>query len=393
MNDRKLSIGSAVDVDFNHVEPCGKGAMGSLNRILRGELAGTAMTDNLDRPMYRGLPRVDHFWPIRTAAQNRQMPKISHAAGVLLVPAHDRLAAPRGFGKEFIGQQVLGSVHVFPAQMDHVGARGVFERVGADGHQRGPWIGAIGLRQHGGRGDCFAFEKALDQLAAFARDESLWFHVDGAFGASAILSPNQAPGLKGIEQADSLAFDFHKWMHVNYDAGCVLIRDQDLHRRAFANRPDYLAANGRALAGGDPWPVDFGPELSRGFRALKVWAHLLEHGTQKIGDMITKNCAQASYMGALVEGNSNLELLAPVSLNISCFRFISDRMNGQQLDDLNAEIVDELQLRGIAAPSTTRLDGRLAIRVNLTNHRTQLTDIDMLHDAVDRLGRTLSGSG
>ncbi|MEL7112974.1 MAG: pyridoxal-dependent decarboxylase [Pseudomonadota bacterium] len=233
----------------------------------------------------------------------------------------------------------------------------------------------------------------LAQLATIALDEKLWFHVDGAFGASGITSEAVAPRLRGIEQADSLAFDFHKWMHVNYDAGCVLIRDQDLHRRAFANRPDYLAANGRALAGGDPWPVDFGPELSRGFRALKVWAHFLEHGTQKIGDMITKNCEQASYLGTLVERNSNLELLAPVSLNICCFRFISDRMNEQQLDDLNAEIVAELQLRGIAAPSTTRLDGRLAIRVNLTNHRTQLTDIDMLHDAVNRLGRELSESG
>lgn len=233
----------------------------------------------------------------------------------------------------------------------------------------------------------------LAQLAKIAQDEKLWFHVDGAFGASGITSEAVAPRLRGIEQADSLAFDFHKWMHVNYDAGCVLIRDQDLHRRAFANRPDYLAANGRALAGGDPWPVDFGPELSRGFRALKVWAHFLEHGTQRIGDMITKNCEQASYLGALVEGNSNLELLAPVSLNICCFRFVGDRMNEPQLDDLNAEIVAELQLQGIAAPSTTRLDGRLAIRVNLTNHRTQLTDIDMLHDAVDRLGRELSGSG
>ena len=232
----------------------------------------------------------------------------------------------------------------------------------------------------------------LESLSDVAEQEQLWFHVDGAFGASGITSAHVAPQLKGIERSDSLAFDFHKWMHVNYDAGCVLIRDADLHRRAFANRPDYLAANGQALAGGDPWPVDFGPELSRGFRALKVWAHLMQHGTEKIGELITRNCEQATYLERLVTDNPNLELLAPVSLNICCFRYIASDKGDQELDALNGDIVAHLQLRGIAAPSTTRLHGRLAIRVNLTNHRTQQSDIDILHDAVDRIGQELSAS-
>ncbi len=230
----------------------------------------------------------------------------------------------------------------------------------------------------------------LDGLADIARDEQLWFHIDGAFGASAIASKTLAPRLKGSERADSLAFDFHKWMHVNYDAGCVLIRDADLHRRAFANRPDYLAANGRALAGGDPWPVDFGPELSRGFRALKVWAHFLEHGTQKLGEMIDKNCEQARYLGDLVTAHAKLSLLAPVSLNICCFRYVEEDLSEADLDALNAEIVAELQMQGIAAPSTTRLDNRLAIRVNITNHRTEREDLDILIDGIDQLGRALT---
>lgn len=230
----------------------------------------------------------------------------------------------------------------------------------------------------------------LEALADLARSEGLWFHVDGAFGASAMTISSLAPLLNGIECADSLAFDFHKWMHVNYDAGCVLIRDGALHRRAFANRPDYLAANGAALAGGEPWPVDYGPELSRGFRALKIWAHLLEHGTEKIGKSIAKNCQQAAYLGARVEAHPRLQLLAAVSLNICCFAYTVPGMSDFDLDALNADIVARLQTSGVAAPSTTRINGRLAIRVNITNHRTRDEDIDVLIVAVEEFAAELS---
>ncbi len=230
----------------------------------------------------------------------------------------------------------------------------------------------------------------LSALAAITREEALWFHVDGAFGACAMTSPDIAPRLAGISEADSLAFDFHKWMHVNYDAGCVLIRDGALHRRAFANRPDYLAANGTALAGGEPWPVDYGPELSRGFRALKVWAHLKEHGTEKIGRAIAKNCAQAAHLGRLVEDHPSFELLAPVSLNICCFRYAAEGLSEQVLDALNAKLVEQVRLSGIAAPSSTRINERFAIRVNITNHRTQMEDVGILLDALDRLAAVLA---
>lgn len=230
----------------------------------------------------------------------------------------------------------------------------------------------------------------LKALADIAEREQIWFHIDGAFGACAMTSSELAPRLSGIERADSLAFDFHKWMHVNYDAGCVLIRNGDAHRRAFAARPDYLAANGVALAGGDPWPVDFGPELSRGFRALKVWSHLLEHGTEKIGQSIAENCALAADLGEKVKVHPELELLAPVSLNICCLRYAPASLNGAQRDDLNAAIVAQIQNDGIAAPSTTRIDGALAIRVNITNHRTRAEDIDILLDAIVSTGSDLS---
>ena len=227
----------------------------------------------------------------------------------------------------------------------------------------------------------------LDQLADLAAGEKLWFHIDGAFGATAILSREIRTRLRGIERADSLAFDFHKWLHVNYDAGCVLVRSAEEHLQSFCGRPDYLAGAGRGLAAGTPWPVDFGPELSRGFRALKVWAHLLEHGTEKLAAAITMNCAQARYLGKKVSESDRFKLLAPVMLNIVCFSYEPE--GNVNLDKLNGKIVERLQASGIAAPSTTRLNGQTAIRVNITNHRTEFEDLDLLLTEAGRIGQRL----
>ncbi|MGB5557761.1 MAG: pyridoxal-dependent decarboxylase [Paracoccaceae bacterium] len=232
---------------------------------------------------------------------------------------------------------------------------------------------------------------AIDDLAGIAdiaAAKDLWFHVDGAFGATAILSDLVRPRLRGMDRADSLAFDFHKWLHVNYDAGCVLIRDRDAHLRAFSERPDYLAPAARGLAAGNPWPVDFGPELSRSFRALKIWAHFLEHGTDKLGAAITRNVEQAAWLGQRVDDTPGLELLAPATLNIVCLRYAPE--GTKDPDTLNEAIVIELQESGAAAPSTTRINGKLAIRVNLTNHRTTRPDLDLLLSEVLRLGKDLA---
>ena len=226
---------------------------------------------------------------------------------------------------------------------------------------------------------------AIDDLTAIAEiaaAESLWFHVDGAFGATGVLSNYVRPMLAGMDRADSLAFDFHKWLHVNYSAGCVLIRDPDAHLRAFSERPEYLSGSTRGLAAGAPWPVDYGPELSRGFAALKIWAHLLEHGTEKLGRSITKNCEQAHLLAGIIDKHPQLTLLAPVNLNIVCFRYENSDAN-------NEEIVVRLQEQGLAAPSTTRINGQLAIRVNITNHRTCDEDMQLLIDYVVATGDSL----
>ncbi|MBL1436367.1 MAG: cytochrome D ubiquinol oxidase subunit I [Rhodobacteraceae bacterium] len=221
---------------------------------------------------------------------------------------------------------------------------------------------------------------AFDDLAALAdiaKAEGLWLHIDGAFGAAGVLSDVLRPRLKGIERADSIAFDFHKWLHVNYDAGFVLLRDEALHRAAFESAPDYLASSDRGLAAGRPWPVDYGPELSRGFRALKIWAQITALGTEALGAAISRNCTQAKLLAEMIDAEPSLERLAPVASSVVVFAHVDG-------DAVTEEIVLHLQESGLAVPSITTVNGRRAVRVNITNHRTRDADLRVLVDGCAR---------
>jgi aromatic-L-amino-acid/L-tryptophan decarboxylase len=227
----------------------------------------------------------------------------------------------------------------------------------------------------------------LQSLSSLCREEGLWFHVDGAYGALGILSPTLAPRLAGLESADSIALDFHKWGQVPYDAGFLIVRDGDRHRDTFAAPAAYLRRETRGLAAGSSWPCDLGPDLSRGFRALKTWFTLKTYGTEKLGAVIAHTCALARYLEARILTEPRLELLAPVQLNIVCFRYRAANPN-----KVNGDIVVDIQESGIAAPSTTLLDGQLAIRAAIVNHRTDTCDIDALIAAVLEFGAQRSSS-
>ena len=232
---------------------------------------------------------------------------------------------------------------------------------------------------------------AVDDLVALAdcaRAERLWFHVDGAFGALAQLAPDLRRLVSGIERADSIAFDLHKWLHVPYDAGAVLVRDGALHAATFADHAPYLARTQRGTAAGEPWFTDFGPELSRGFRALSVWFTMKTYGLDRFGELIAQQCAMARALGERIAATPQLELLAPVTLNIVCFRYAAG-LEDAASDVLNGKIVIDLQERGIAVPSTTRINGKLAIRLNVMNHRTTAADLDATLDAVLAAGAGL----
>ena len=224
----------------------------------------------------------------------------------------------------------------------------------------------------------------LRALAEFCSEQQIWFHVDAAFGALALLSPALRPLFDGISEADSVAFDFHKWAQIPYDCGCILVRDAARQTATFASTANYLRRDQRGLAAGHPWPCDLGPDLSRGFRALKVWLTLRTFGADRLGRVVEHSCDLARELAARIDSEPELERLAPVPLSIVCFRYVQSESD---LDRLNADIVADLHESGIAAPSTTTVDGKLAIRAALINHRIQVTDVHALVDAILARGR------
>lgn len=230
---------------------------------------------------------------------------------------------------------------------------------------------------------------ASDDLAALAEladAERLWFHIDGAFGALAYLSERLRPQVAGLERADSIGFDLHKWGSLPIECACVLVRDSETHTAAFASPASYLAPTTRGvIAGGLPFS-DRAPELTRSFKALKVWLSLKADGVDKLVRIIEKNVAQTQYLVGLIDAHEDLELLAPAPLNIACFRYAPRGLGADELNALNAELLIRLQESGIAVPSGTVLGGRYAIRVANVNHRTQREDLEILVSAVLQIG-------
>lgn len=230
----------------------------------------------------------------------------------------------------------------------------------------------------------------LPAIAALCRKHGLWFHVDGAFGALLRLTKDYADLVRGLEQADSLAFDLHKWMYLPFEIGCVLVRDPKLHSATFATHASYLEeAQGGIMAGGLPF-ADRGVELTRGFRALKLWMSLQVHGVETIGALIAQNMAQAAYLEELIRISTRLELVAPRPTNVVCFRYRRPDMDDKALNALNRRLVVELQESGLYIVSSTVLCGRYALRVAITNHRSQMDDFTALAEDCVRFGDQLA---
>lgn len=230
---------------------------------------------------------------------------------------------------------------------------------------------------------------AIDDLASLAeicRREDLWFHVDGAFGAFAALVPSIKPILAGMEQADSLATDMHKWMYMPYEVGVAFVRNAEAHHSTFSVPGAYLTRSERGFSH-SPMPFnEYGIQLSRGFRALKVWMSLKEHGVEKYGRLIGQNIDQAAYLVSLITASPELELLAPAPLNIVCFRFVKPGVPDDVLNRVNATILLHLQESGFAVPSSTMLNGRYALRVANVNHRSRREDFALLVQEVVKAG-------
>jgi len=228
----------------------------------------------------------------------------------------------------------------------------------------------------------------LDAVADIARRHGLWFHIDGAFGALAALSPDLKPMLAGIERADSIAFDFHKWAHVPYDAGFLLVKDAEAHRHSFSDANAYLQRAPRGIAAGDIWPCDLGPDLSRGSRAFKTWFAFRALGADRIGESIARCCRVAAHLEASLRASPLFEVVAPANLNIVCWRLAKGHD-----DALNNEITMDLHESGLAVPSMTTIEGRPAIRAAIVNHRTTEAHIDGFLVDMQRIAKARIASG
>ena len=231
----------------------------------------------------------------------------------------------------------------------------------------------------------------LEELAKVASEFDLWFHVDGAYGAPGVLDDGKKQLFAGLERADSVSLDPHKWLYVPVDAGCLLFRDSASAMAAFSTEDaDYIKTHGysddEAFAF---W--DYGVELSRRFRALKVWLTLQYYGSQRIAHAISEDISLAAYFGEVVSNAEDFELLAPVELSICCFRYVPSRsMSDAELDQLNEKIMGMVQKGGRAYLSNATVNGRFALRACITNFRTTKADIDQTIEVVRAAGKSLN---
>jgi len=229
----------------------------------------------------------------------------------------------------------------------------------------------------------------LPELARIASEENLWLHVDAAFGAFVRLSPRYRALAAGLENADSVAFDLHKWLYVQYNCGGVFVRDDKLHKESFSVVPSYLRKLERGLASGPINFSEYGVQLSRSFHALRAWMGLKSAGAGRYRAQIEQNIEQSAYLSRLVDEHDALQRLAPTDMNIVNFRYYDASLGEERLNDLNAEILMRLHEQGIAAPSSTLLQGRFSIRVANTNHRSRRSDFDALVTGAARIGDEL----
>jgi aromatic-L-amino-acid decarboxylase len=229
----------------------------------------------------------------------------------------------------------------------------------------------------------------LQALAELAAEEGLWFHVDGCIGALIAIAPANAYRVVGIDRADSVALDPHKWLHAPFEAGCALIRDPSAHRNTFTVHSEYLEMTSRGVASAD-WLHDYGLQTSRGFRALKVWMAIKEQGVEKFGRLIDQNIAQGSLLSKLIDAEPRLELVAPTNINIVCYRYHSEGASDDRLKAINTEIMLRLQEEGTAIISDTTVHGAYCLRVAINNHRTRYDDLRLLIKETIRLGEEIA---
>jgi glutamate/tyrosine decarboxylase-like PLP-dependent enzyme len=229
----------------------------------------------------------------------------------------------------------------------------------------------------------------LDALASIAFESGLWLHVDGAYGAAGILDPNSEALFAGLERADSIAFDPHKWLSVPVECGCLLVRDGSLLRDACSLVPPYIRTEPGKGAGNLPWFSEYGFQQTRGFHALKLWTTLTHTGMSALKQQIARQIALARYLEERVEATPQLELRSKGKLSIVCFRCVREQLagNDEALDSLNKRVMETVQAEGTAFLTNTTLAGRFVLRACILHYATTERDIDAMLQAVQDAAR------
>jgi len=241
----------------------------------------------------------------------------------------------------------------------------------------------------------------LEDIARICLDRGIWFHADGACGALGAMLPGKKPLFKGLEKADSVTLDPHKWLYIPYECGCVLVRNPEKLRRAFSMTAPYLRGTLPTEYTGLDY-LEYGPQMSRGFRALKVWMSLKHYGTDGYRTLLGQNVKCVEHLDKLVRESSDFEALHKPMLLIYSFRYApealrnktdesteaSDEINAY-LDRLNQQIADEIQLSGVAFIMTSKVRGQVVLRLSICSHRTTLDDIDLVFAKIIEIGTQL----
>jgi glutamate/tyrosine decarboxylase-like PLP-dependent enzyme len=234
----------------------------------------------------------------------------------------------------------------------------------------------------------------LPEIASICEREGLWFHVDGAYGAAAALAPELRPLLTGIERADSVTIDPHKWLYVPLAAGCVLVRRPEHLPESFAVDASYVHRDRELVEHGADLGFS-GVQFSRGFAALKIWVSLLAHGRAAYARRIHHDSELAHYLQREADRRPELEATAPVTLSIACFRYVPPDLDPADagvpayLDQLNERLMSAIQADGRSFCSNAVLGGRYCLRACIVNFRTEAVDVDRLLDVAVELGRTI----
>jgi glutamate/tyrosine decarboxylase-like PLP-dependent enzyme len=229
----------------------------------------------------------------------------------------------------------------------------------------------------------------LEAVADICRDNRLWFHVDAAYGWSALLVPKERAAFPGIERADSVTLDPHKWFAQTFEAGCVLIGDGKLLPQTFTNHPDYLQD---VLPADDEVNfADYGIALTRRFRALKIWLSVQALGLGWYRDLIARCCKMAEFAQLLLQRSGRFEIMCPRQLSVVCFRYLpaGRPRTDVELDSLNLALIDALRETGRAFLSSTRLHGRVALRLCFVNWRTTVADVEETVSLLEELAQKL----